>query len=338
MRNGGTHVTFLSSTDLWDLSPDGLLLVDPSGSIRAANRALAAMFGVGRQPDDLVGRPVEELLPDDLRSDHVDLRSGYFSQPASRAMARSRSLVARHRDGHDFPVAVSLTPLTIERELYAFAAVRDLTERRRNQISLDEANERREKAEDVERIATELHDNVVQRLFVLGLELEQLTPKIDDEVASARLSEAVDTIDDTIREIRQTISGLTSPRPPSVSLRDHVQEIVAQLEQRRGVAPSLTIEGEIDRFDGPAYGEPIRTVLDRTVDLLAPDPDHGSLAIRLDAGDDLVIVVNATGSEEPGAPLLAELHELRTTEVEADLELDHADGTTTVQWTVALVP
>lgn len=327
-------MTFLSSTDLWDLSPDGFLLVDSNGTVCAVNEALTAMFdGNG---SGLVGTSIEQLVPDELRDGHLTLRDGYFDDPESRTMGNARSLLARDLEGRTFPVTVSLTPLTIDGELFVFAAVRDLSERLRNQLSLEEANRRREHAEEVERIATELHDNVIQRLFVLGLDLSQIAPLVDDATVETRLSTAIDTIDGTIREIRNTIFDLTSPRPPSISLRDQVQEIVAQLEQQRGIAPAVSFAGDVDRIDPTSCGAPVQTVLHRTVDLLAPDPASGSLSIRLEAGEALMIEVNATGADQPTGPLLAELHRLRAAHAPAALELGHNDGTTTVQWTVAL--
>lgn len=329
-------MTFLSSTDLWDLSPDGFLLADSNGTVCAANEALSAMFD--REAWGLVGTPVERLVPDDLQDTHVALRNGYFEEPESKTMGNARSLLARDLAGRTFPVTVSLTPLTIDGELFIFAAVRDLSERLKNQLSLEEADRRREKAEEVERIATELHDNVIQRLFVLGLDLAQVTPLIGDADAEARLSDAIDTIDSTIREIRNTIFDLTSPRPPSIGLRDQVQEIAAQLERQRGIAPAVSFLGDLDQIDPATCGAPVQTFLHRTIDLLAPDPADGSLSIRLEAGDALLIEVNATGADRPSGPLLAELHRLRADHAPAALELDHDDGTTTVQWTVALAP
>lgn len=329
-------MTFLSSTDLWDLSPDGFLLVDSHGTVCAVNEALVTMFAADGSVDGMVGTSVERLVPEDTRRGHSDLRDGFFDAPTSRTMGNSRSLLACDLEGRTFPVTVSLTPLTIDGEVFVFAAVRDLSERLKNQLSLEEANRRREKAEEVERIATELHDNVIQRLFVLGLDLAQLTPLVNDQEAETRLSDAIDTIDATIREIRNTIFDLTSPRPPSISLRDQVQEIAAQLETQRGVAPAVSFSGDVDLIDPTTCAAPVRTVLDRTIDLLAPDPANGSLSIRLEAGDALVIEVNATGADQPSGPLMAELHRLRAAHGPTALELEHDDGTTTVQWTVAL--
>ncbi len=330
-------MTFLSSSVLWDLSPDGCLLVDGHGLICASNEAIDAMFGTPSGGASLVGRSIEELLPETHREDHVGLRNDYLRRPQSRAMGDTSQLLARHWSGTTFPVAVSLTPLDIGGDLFVFAAVRDLTERDQIQRSLDEANRRRDRAEDGERIATELHDNVVQRLFVLGLELQRLDPLLVDPTAQSRVAGAIDTIDDTIRQIRHTISALTAPRPASLGLRGEVQQIVAELEGRWGIPPAVTFEGDVERFDNTSYGEYIRAVLDGTIDLIAPDSATGTISIRLEGGDTLRLEVNATGAEQPKGHVLDELHRLRTSNANAEVELGHANGTTTVQWTVARV-
>jgi len=195
-------VTYVSNTDLWDLSPDGFLLVDQHGVVCATNKALLEMFDIS-EADRLIGMAADTLLPGVLAHDH-------FPQSESRTAGTSRSLLARSAGGHVFPVTVSLTPLRIEGDLFMVMAVRDLTDRLESLKALGEATQRRDKAEDSERIATELHDNVVQRLFALGLDLQQLTPLIDDGVSQTRLSDAVDTVDQTIRTIRATILELSS--------------------------------------------------------------------------------------------------------------------------------
>ncbi len=330
-------MTFLSSAVLWDLSPDGCLLVDEHGVICASNKAIDAMFGTPTSGGTLVGRPIEQLLPEDRHADHIGMRNDFLRRPQSRAMGDARQLLARHLTGTTFPVTVSLTPLDIDGDLFVFAAVRDVTERDGTQRSLDDANRRRDRAEDGERIATELHDNVVQRLFVLGLELQQLDPLLIDPTSRSRVAEAVDTIDDTMREIRHTISALTAPRPASLGLRGEVQKIVAQIEGRRGIVPAVTFEGDVEQFDNTSYRQSIRAVLDGTIDLIAPDPSAGTLSIRLEGGDTLLLEVSANGAEQPEGHVLGDLHRLRTANSGAEVELGHANGTTTVQWTVARV-
>ena len=329
-------MTFRSSVELWELTPDGFLLIDRHGAVRAFNPALASMFGAEPGSDSFIGRPVEDLLPVDLRADHVDLRTAYFDAPEPRSMGSTRELVARDLHGTVFPVEVSLTPVPIEGETMVIAAVRDLSERQRNRRSLEDANRRLARAEDNERIATAFHDNVVQQLFVLGLELDQLRGIVDDEHVADRIDETVDTIDDIIRRIRNSIAELTSPRPPSISLRDHVTEIAAQLASRHGIRPDLSFTGDVDRIELADIETPVHLVLGRTVDLLVTDSAGGTLSIRLDARESLVIEVNASGAGRPSHLLVDELTKLCAADDPAAFELAHDDGNTKVQWTMAL--
>ncbi len=329
-------MTFLSSTDLWNLSPDGFLLVDKDGAIRSINKAAVSMFGIDDDVGSILGEPIEHLLPIETREGHVALRDGYFEQPESRAMGNARNLSAQDLNGNTFPVMVALTPLHIKDEGFVFAAVRDLTERVEGEQMLANANRRRALAEDSDRIATELHDNVVQRLFVLGLDLHQLSSRIEEPAAKERLDKAVDTVDDTIRQIRNTIFALTSPRAPSVSLRRDVEEIAIQLEQRRGIPADLRFRGAIDALDPQVYGVPIRTVLNRTLDLIAAEAATETVTITVQASDVLQIEIEAIGDDPPETIFLDDLRDVWVASGPADLEIEHADSTTKVLWSVAL--
>ncbi|MGF1599390.1 MAG: PAS domain S-box protein [Acidimicrobiales bacterium] len=122
-------------TDLWDSamtamvedSPDGMLLADGDGSIVYANARIESMFGVARR--DLLGRPVESLLPERHRQVHVGHRGRYQNEPKVRAMGSGLDLIATRADGSEFPVEVSLSPVDDGDRLLVVATVRDITER-----------------------------------------------------------------------------------------------------------------------------------------------------------------------------------------------------------------
>jgi PAS domain S-box-containing protein len=114
---------------LLDSAPDPILTVDASGRIVLVNEQAEAVFGYPRR--DLLGRPVELLVPAPHATAHVGHRHHFAADPRTRPMGHRQTLLARHRDGHDFPVEVSLAPLGIDGESFVTAAVRDVTERRR---------------------------------------------------------------------------------------------------------------------------------------------------------------------------------------------------------------
>jgi len=112
-----------------DSSPTALLLVDPQGKIRFANRQAALTFEYRDQ--DMVGVSVDELLPESCRGGHPHLRAQYAEHPRRRGMATGSELFARSRSGREFPAEIALSPLDIEGAPHVVAAVEDLTERHR---------------------------------------------------------------------------------------------------------------------------------------------------------------------------------------------------------------
>ena len=112
------------------LSPDAAVVVDGAGRINAINALAATMFGYG--PGELEGQPIETLVPERLRSTHVGDRNGYLAAPRTRPMGGpDLDLRARRKDGSEFPVEISLAPLSsIGTAPLVVAAIRDVTELR----------------------------------------------------------------------------------------------------------------------------------------------------------------------------------------------------------------
>lgn len=112
---------------LLDAAPDATLIASGTGEIVFSNDHAAALFGFPL--DDLVGRVVEDLLPESLRSVHRAHRTRYRAEPAVRSMGAGLDLVARRSDGSEVPVEISLSPLQLGDEVFVMAAVRDVSER-----------------------------------------------------------------------------------------------------------------------------------------------------------------------------------------------------------------
>ncbi len=107
--------------------PDGLLVTDADGTIVLVNQGLETMFDYPRS--ELIGKPVESLVPDHLRGPHAAHRIRFRAEPVARPMGSGLELRARRRDGSDFPVEISLSPINSDGSRYFFAAVRDVSER-----------------------------------------------------------------------------------------------------------------------------------------------------------------------------------------------------------------
>ncbi|MDP3858136.1 MAG: PAS domain S-box protein [Stagnimonas sp.] len=113
---------------LLETAPDAMVIIDAEGLIRLVNAQTERLFGYQRAA--LIGKPVEVLVPERLRPRHAVHRSGYFNHPKNRGMGAGLELAGRRKDGSEFPIEISLSPLETEDGIWATAAVRDLTERK----------------------------------------------------------------------------------------------------------------------------------------------------------------------------------------------------------------
>src|SRR5712691_8438219 len=111
-----------------DISPDALVIVDRNGNIVLVNGQTEAVFGYARS--ELLGQPLELLLPQRFHTAHASHRERYFSAPRTRPMGIGLNLVGRRKDGTEFPVEISLNPLLLNGALHALGAIRDMTAQR----------------------------------------------------------------------------------------------------------------------------------------------------------------------------------------------------------------
>jgi PAS domain S-box-containing protein len=119
----------MTDFSLLEFVPDAIVIADQGGHIVYANRMTAELFGYDRS--ELVGQPVEMLLPPRFREAHERHRADYDSAPAPRPMGLGLSLWAMRKGGEEFTAEISLSPLNLDSGQYAAAAIRDVTERRR---------------------------------------------------------------------------------------------------------------------------------------------------------------------------------------------------------------
>ena len=124
-------------------APNGMLMIDPLGNITLVNKQVETMFGYSRE--EMLGKPVEMLIPERFCPDHPAHRIGYFSAPSSRAMGAGRELFGLHKNGQEFPVELGLNPIDTPNGKLALASIVDITMRKRTESALSKA------AQDLER-------------------------------------------------------------------------------------------------------------------------------------------------------------------------------------------
>lgn len=123
---------------LLEAAPDAVVIVTSAGRISIVNARTEAMFGYSRV--ELLGQPVELLVPQQLHGGHRAQRDGYQQKPTLRAMGADRELFGRRKDGSEFAVDVSLSPLVTQEDTFIITAVRDVSERKRVEREIRELN------------------------------------------------------------------------------------------------------------------------------------------------------------------------------------------------------
>lgn len=223
---------------LFAASPDGIIVGDRSGRIVLANDVAAALFRTS--VDDLVGRPVEELLPSELRSGHEAHRERFHASPATRSMGADLALTAQRADGSTFPVDIALSPLTLDGEELVLASIRNIAERQFAERELRVARSRLATLEDRERIARDLHDTVIQELFGAGLGLEGVAARVDEHAAQ-QLRGTIERLDATITQLREVIFDLR--HPAGGGLFDQISDVINAAREEIGAEPRLRVHG-----------------------------------------------------------------------------------------------
>jgi formate hydrogenlyase transcriptional activator len=128
---------------LFESLPDGVVLTDANGAILRVNVQAERLFGYDRA--EIVGQPVEILIPDRFRAVHASEREAYHQSPRLRPMGAGLELYAKRKDGAEFPVDIMLSPVETPEGLRVIAVVRDITERKRAEQALKESQAMLEK-------------------------------------------------------------------------------------------------------------------------------------------------------------------------------------------------
>ncbi len=213
------------SQQLLHCSPDALVAVDARGRIRFANDTVRIVFG--HVPDDLIGQPIDVLLPERFRARHAAHLAEFHEAPQSREMgSRVADLYARRADGSEFPVGIRLAPFEWQGERFVAAAIRDATERRAVRDALVAARAEAERANSAKSrfLATASHDlrQPMQTIRLLNAAMRRLAsgcPDIIELLHREELAiEGATRLLDGLLDVSRLESGAIQPQLDEVPL------------------------------------------------------------------------------------------------------------------------
>jgi protein-histidine pros-kinase len=230
---------------LLELAPDATVVVDNEGVIVFANAQIAQTFGYS--PTELIGRSVETLLPERFRAAHPRHRAAFSTKPRSRPMGASLSLSGLHKNGREFPVEISLSPVRTGAELLVVGAIRDATLRRDAENLLVEANRAKSRF-----LAAASHD-LRQPMHALGLFVAELAQhehspaaeKLVQRVAAS--AEAMEDLLDSLLDISKLDAGVLHPSVRAFPLMPTIERIVA-VQRARAEARNIELKARPTPF------------------------------------------------------------------------------------------
>ena len=193
---------------------------------------------------------------------------------------------------------------------------------------------------DRDRIARDLHDHVIQRLFAAGMNLESTLQRIREPDVQRRLRNTVDQLDQTVREIRTSIFDLhTTPADAAASLRRRLLDIAADATQDTALSPSVRISGPLDTAVPPELAEHVEAVVREAVSNVVRHAMASRLELDISAGDELIIEVVDDGVGMPDTDRRSGLRNLadRAAKYGGTFDVVPADGRgTRLTWTAPL--
>ncbi len=276
-------------------APDGVIVVDNRGVVVLCNQTVCELSGYSA--DELLGQNVDRLVPAPQRDSHGALRAAFVGEGGARPMGLGRALSLARRDESLVPVEVGLSTITVSGGVFAVAAIRDVTERLRTEEELRQVSDLLMVAHERERIARDLHDTVLQRLFGLGLDLQGLEMQAPTVIAG-RITNAVDEIDRVVREIRTLVFTLGAAYRDG-SFGQELGAVIAQASRLLGYTPHARVQGPVEA----AVPTPIRVEMMATLrEALSNAARHShatSVDVEIAVGDELTLTVTDNGSGLP---------------------------------------
>jgi len=286
--------------NLLESAPDAMVIIDEHGKVAVANAQAETMFGYSRE--EVLGQPVEMLLPARLQKVHVAHRPDFADDPRLRPMGVGKDLLGRRRDGSEFPVEISLSPVKTASGRFVSSVIRDVTQRKQMQdeiIAARRAAERANKANSAF-LAAASHDlrQPVQALSLLNGALrrtvkdERALQMIDSQQHSLT---AMTNLLNSLLDISRLDAGAVSPeleKFPISRLIDRLSDEFARQAQHQGLSFSSVSSEAVVYSDPNLLAEIIQNFVSNAIRYT----DKGSVRLECIESDDVCrIRVTDTG-------------------------------------------
>ena len=317
-------------------SDAAILSTTTDGIIDSCNPAAERMFGYTEA--ELIGQPISRLVPD---GSVAEVDESYRRIAAGERVDTLDTTRVR-KDGSTFPVATTISGMRDSgNALVGYCEViRDHTERVRVNAALAAAQAERQVLSDRERIARDLHDLVIQRIFAAGMGLQGLASLATAEPMRDRLTRIINELDTAAQEIRGSIFTIRRTAEDADSLRGKLLDVGDTLTDALGFAPTFAFRGAIDILTSIELGDQVVAVVREALSNVAKHAKASSAHVVVSGvGDQLDVIVSDDGIGITDTDRRSGLANLarRAKELDGIFEIDTGHGLgTTLRWSVPL--
>ena len=288
-------------------APDAMVIIDSAGTVLYANRQVSALFGYTH--DEIIGRSVEQLMPERFRSRHVGHREGYTNNVRVRPMGVGLDLFGQRRNGGEFPIEISLSPIRDGERVLVAAAIRDVTDRKHVEAELvlarkvaEQAREAADRANSAKSrfLATASHDlrQPLQTLALLNGTLRRMVRDADSLQAVMQQEQAIGAMSrllNALLDISKLESGTIKPESTEFSVARLFEELHQEFSR---TAADKGLQLQIETSRDIAHSDPslVEQVLRNLVSNAIKYTRQGLVRVRcLKSGQQVRIEVLDTG-------------------------------------------